>query len=169
MPPAVYWTTRLVLIVLWLATAVAASRASARGAGIGRVVVVFAVGAASCRAWPWNYFVLDGGRSLLQLAGLHADRAWFKLGLGVALVLAAVVLAARFLRSPRRRGSAAIVCLVGAGVHAVLLCMETLSLDDALPTPMTRQPGRYLCEGVCALAALVGACLASRGPRAATA
>ena len=101
--------------------------------------------------------MLDGGRRVLQAAGLHADRVWFKLALGLVLGIAFAVAGVRFLRAPRRRAAAVAMCHAGLAMQAVLLCIETTSLDDALPRAVTRQPGRYLYEGTCAAVALVGA------------
>jgi hypothetical protein len=152
MDDLVYWTARTLLVCGWLLVAVVGWRRRAdRGwAAIAVCAVVFA----SMRAFRWNYGLLDGARTLLQGAGFYDDRIVGKLVLGGLLLVAAVVALRAWWRvasSPLR------IALLGVGLQASLLLVETCSLDDAMPRWLVAQPGRYLAEGAFLVLAALGA------------
>lgn len=159
MNDAIYWTARVGLVLGWLAVAWAALPLRARQrAFVG--VAVAALLFATMRALRWNYGLLLGARELLQAAGVYDDRIVGKLVVGALLVVAAALAAVAL----RRLGDRALrLCLVGVGLQAVLVLVETCSLDDAMPRWLMAQPGRYLAEGAFLALALVGV-RAARGP-----
>jgi hypothetical protein len=144
MGDALYWATRVGLVLGWLALAVHLWRSQRHGAAC------LALWFASVRAWPWNYLLLDAARAGLRALSVYEDRIaakWALLTVLAALALVALVVVWR------RRGAAnglPVPAQLGLLAQSVLLAMETCSLDDWLPGWAVRQPGRYLLEG-CAL------------------
>lgn len=143
MNDAIYWTARVGLVLGWLAVVWAALplRAAQRAfAGVAVAALLFA----SMRALRWNYGLLLGARELLQAAGVYDDRIVGKLVLGALLVVAAALAAVALRRLGDRARRTA---LLGVGLQAALVLVETCSLDDAMPRWLMAQPGRYLAEG----------------------
>lgn len=147
MGDALYWATRVGLVLGWLALALNLWRAQRRGAAC------LALWFASVRAWPWNYLLLDAARAGLRALSVYDDRIvakWVLLALLAASALAALVVvwrrrgAANGLPLPAQLG---LLVQLGLLAQFVLLAMETCSLDDWLPGWAVRQPGRYLLEG----------------------
>ena len=149
-----YWATRVLLVVAWLVVAWLAVGRGGRRGGAWRTGVVAALVFASLRAWPWNYALLEGARGLLRAAGCYDDRLWVKFAVGVAFVavIAVGVATSRW----RRLAPAVAVAHLGVALQAVLLAIETASLDEALPGVLFTQPWRYALEGTFAGLALAG-------------
>lgn len=155
-----YWSARVLLVVAWLALALLAWRRRAAAgppwAGVAATALVFA----SMRAWPYNYLLLEAARCVLRGLGVYDDRLVAKALLAVLLV-AAIALAVRALRRARWAG-ATTICTSAVALQGGLLAIETLSLDDALPSCLFAQPTRYLLEGSFAAMALAAAWSARR-------
>ncbi|MFM1872249.1 MAG: hypothetical protein RL398_1671 [Planctomycetota bacterium] len=141
MGDALYWATRVGLVLGWLALAAHLWRSQRRGAAC--LVLWFA----SVRAWPWNYLLLDAARAGLRALSVYDNRIvakWSLLAVLAASALVALVVVWR------RRGAAnglPVPAQLGLLAQFVLLAMETCSLDDWLPGWAVRQPGRYVLEG----------------------
>jgi len=153
MTDVLYWTTRAALVMAWLLVGWRSwqRRAQWRGLWIGAAMAAMVF--ASMRAWPWNYWLLEAARAGLRAIGVYDERIWFKALLAVALFLAMVFATRRIRRLAH--DPVAFGCCLGLGLQALLLVIETLSLDDLLPNVIERQPGRYLTEGSCVTIALV--------------
>ncbi|MBM3973805.1 MAG: hypothetical protein FJ301_06855 [Planctomycetes bacterium] len=151
MNDSIYWTARVALVLGWLAVAWASLPLRARQRAFTAVAVA-ALLFATMRALRWNYSLLLGARELLQATGVNDDRVVGKLIVG-ALLVAAAALAIVALR---RLGDRALrMALLGVGLQAALVLVETCSFDDVMPRWLLAQPGRYLAEGsFLALAAL---------------
>jgi hypothetical protein len=117
----------------------------------GRVAMVLALVFASLRAWPWNYALLETARALMRAVDIHNDRLVVKTLLAVLLLLGVLSLAWRWRHLATEAAAAG--CALGLGLQALLLSLETASLDDLLPSWTRQQPGRYLLEGACAAVA----------------
>lgn len=150
-----YWSVRVALVAMWVVVALQAWRrwCSVRSVWLGFSVLALVF--ASMRSYRWNYALLEGARGMLRDAGVYSDRTWIKVALAVALIAficMAVSKMRRVVRDP-----AALLCGAGLGLQAVLLLVETMSLDDYVPQFCLQQPLRYLaeaCFGAVALAAL---------------
>jgi hypothetical protein len=153
MNDVLYYASRTLLVVAWLLVAMGAwrLRAAARSpwTGIALAAALFA----SVRAWPWNYRLLDGARAVLRGFGVYDERLAAKIVVG-ALLAVVVVSLVRSLRRARWSSSAR-GCALASGALGCLLAIETMSLDDALPGWLLAQPGRYVFEGACVIAAML--------------
>lgn len=155
-----YWSARVLLVAAWLALALLAWRRRAVAGPLWGGIAAAALAFASMRAWPWNYLLLEAARFALRGLGVYDDRLVAKALLAVLLV-AAIALGARALRRVHWV-LATTICASAVALQGCLLAIETLSLDDALPSCLFAQPTRYLLEGSFASLALVAACSARR-------
>lgn len=149
-----YWTTRVLLVVAWLVVAWLAGGRGGRRGRTWRTGVVAALVFASLRALPWNYALLEVARGLLREAGCYDDRWLGKLGVGVLFV--AVVALGVVTSRWRQLAPAVAVAHLGVALQAVLLAIETASLDEVLPGMLFTQPWRYALEGTFVGLALAG-------------
>jgi len=148
-----YWTARATLVATWLVVAVRAWSRRRSSPRVWSSCATIAVAFASVRVWPWNYALLELARAGLREAGVYDERFWFKLALATGLVLgvaAARPSLRRLIREPAEFG-----CCIGLGLQGILLAIETMSLDEAIPQFLVQQPGRYLAEGCFAGLALL--------------
>jgi len=164
MPEALYWTTRAALVAAWLLVGWQSWQRRPQWPGLWLTAALAATVFASMRAWPWNYWLLQAARACLRAVGVYDDRIWFKAVLAVALLLVIVFAVRRMQRLSHN--PAALGCCIGLALQALLLAIETLSLDDLLPAAIERQPGRYLTEGSCAAIALLSLTRSPRHPNA---
>ena len=148
----VYWCARIGLIMGWLSAVLLAVSGRARDRWLWLVIlcgIVFAV----VRATRWNYGVLSAGRDALKVLNAYDDRILFKIALAaiLAVALALTLWALRALNDTGRR-----LITLGVSLQSVLLLVETLSLDEMMPSLIMAQPGRYLAEGLFLLLVLMG-------------
>ena len=161
MSDALYWIIRVLLAGGWC---VCACRAWTRREEWPRIWVccaVLSVLFASLRAYSWNYDVLAAARSALGASGFYEDRAYWKAILALGLVAVIVVGLRRRKLLARHRNVR--MCIIGLSLQAALLAVETLSLDDAMPQIILKQPGRYLLEAAF-LGLVTRACFGSGVP-----
>lgn len=156
-----------VLPWLWCAVAlVAAVRTRCHGGAAWWGPCLFALLLATVHLWGWNKPIYHAGREALVWLGLHDERLWFKVAIGLVFFPLVGWLLWWGWRASKHLPAALRLALLAMATDALYITIRTLSVDGWMPLVIGIEPGKSRFGASLAAVALLAVLVSRMDPGA---